>query len=493
MPKQATFISIAGLHLNPQADDPLYHQLYDQLRLAILNGRCPPGTRLPPSRQLSQELAVSRTTVTSAFDQLAAEGYLTSHVGRGTFVNHNLPDQWLPPAPPPTTILQTPPKLSQRSHHLTQTNPPPTTAPQPFRPGLPASDQFPFKIWGNLLAEAWSQMTPTTMAYQPPAGYQPLRQAIAHHVRLARGIHCHPDQIIITTGTQQALTLCAQLLLDPGDYAAVENPGYPSARVPLTTAGAHLYPLPVTPTGIDPATIPLQPPPRLIYVTPSHQYPLGHTMSLHRRFELLDWLAHHNAWLLEDDYDSEFRYQGAPLATLQGLDKNGRVIYIGTFSKSLYPALRLGYLILPPPLATPFRHARAHIDRGSPWLEQIVLAKFIDGGHFARHIRRLRPIYAARQQALLTAAAQHLPDYINLTPTNTGLHLVAHLPPTANDQQIATHLQQGGIIASPLARYYLHPDDPTRQQGLVLGYGAVPQPLIPAAVRRLGQLLHQTL
>ncbi|MGH3145626.1 MAG: PLP-dependent aminotransferase family protein, partial [Rubrobacter sp.] len=359
--------------LNPTSDAPYYRQLYEGVRSAILSGLLPVGTRLPSTRTLATELGVSRTTAVTAFDQLLAEGYLEGKVGSGTFVAGSLPDDLL--SVRERVECESGParsgrRLSGRGAMLAAT---PATAvrdrgsPRAFRPGVPALDEFPYAVWRRISGKVWRRPSGGLLGYGDPAGYWPLREAISGHLRTARGVRCLPEQVIVVSGSQQALDLAARVLLDPGDAVWVEDPGYTGARGALSGAGARLVPVPVDGEGLEVEKgIEREPDARLACVTPSHQYPLGVTMNLGRRLVLLGWAGSSGAWVVEDDYDSEYRYTGRPLEALQGLDTGERVLYVGTFSKVLFPALRLGYLVVPPDLIEAFTSARELTDRHPP-------------------------------------------------------------------------------------------------------------------------------
>ena len=493
----ATFPAVTAISLEPEMDEPLYKQLYDGLRRAILTGEMEANTRLPSSRILADELAVSRNTVVNAFDQLIAEGYLESRVGDGTYVAHTLPDELLHV----TTEAKTAPRhdqhisrrgLSRRGAMLSQTavcSPRRLTAheyPIPFRAGLPAYDAFPFDVWARLEARLWRDPLQELVTYGNPAGYEPLREAIAAYLNTARGVHCKPDQIIIVSGSQQALTLSGMVLLDPGDVAWIEEPGYLGARAALIGASARLVPVPVDEEGIVVSEgIAREPTARLAYVSPSHQHPLGVTMSLSRRLALLEWAAGANAWILEDDYDSEYRYTSRPLAALQGLDRAGCVIYIGTFSKVMFPGLRLGYMVVPPDLVEAFVSARAIMDRHSPLPEQAVLAEFIGEGHFANHIRRMRALYATRQAALIQSIREYAP-IIEANPADAGMHLIGWLPLGMDDKIAAEAAATYEIDVAPLSIYRLQAGG---RGGLLLGYAALDEATIRDGVQRLAEAL----
>jgi len=408
---QATAAPFTPRGFDPRRSLPLHRQLYDALRAAILDGRLPAGARLPATRVLAVDLGLSRTTVLTDMAQLLAEGYVEGKTGSGTYVARVLPDAPFlvasplasdraavgegAPAPEPDRTLSHCGRLLMAAPSAPPRD---AGAPRAFRTGVPALDVFPWKAWLRIEARCLRRLSGALRLYDNPAGYRPLRQAIADYLGAARAVRCDPDQVIVVTGSQQALDLVARLLLDPGDAVWVEDPGYGGAKGALAAAGARLVPVPVDAEGLDVAAgMRRHASARLACVTPSHQYPLGVTMSLTRRLALLRWASDAGAWVLEDDYDSEYRYAGRPLAALQGLDTAGRVIYMGTFSKVLLPALRLGYLVAPPDLADAFARAKALTDCGSPVLGQAVVADFLAEGHVGRHIRRMRALYSERQ------------------------------------------------------------------------------------------------
>jgi len=387
---------------------PAYKAHYEQLRTSILSGQLGAGTRLPPSRELAAETGLSRNTVLAAFEQLQSESYITGRQGSGTYVARVLPEEMLevqgsaPSSPAAST--GTTAKLSARGERLARTQRVPLPSVLGRKPrgtafliGLPALDAFPFETWKKLYTARFDRSAPQLMRYDDAAGYRPLRESIASYISTARGIHCTADQVIVMTGSQQALEFCARILLDPGEAAWLEDPGYLGARAALTAASARIVPVPVDELGLDVAAgINLEPSTRLAVVTPSHQFPLGHTMSLERRLALIDWAAHNDAWIVEDDYDAEFRYVGKPHAALMAIDAHQRVIYVGTFSKSLFPGLRLGYVIAPPDLVDGFVAAHLSTDMHAHLIDQAVVADFIDQGHFARHLRRVRVLHLER-------------------------------------------------------------------------------------------------
>lgn len=483
--------ALLTLPLDAGAAAPLFRQVYEGIRQAILGGRLAAGTRLPASRALARELGVSRNTVLNAYEQLLAEGYLEGRAGSGTYVPRTLPEEMLQVRTTDGAIRPAPRRrmLSRRGQELAGSwaPVPPMGEPRPFRPGIPALGAFPFETWMRLVARHHRRPPRRLLSYDHPAGYAPLRQAIADHLGPMRAVHCDPGQILILTGSQQGMDLVARVLLDAGDSAWVEDPGYPGARAALRGAGVVLIPVPVDADGIDVAAGAARDhSARLVHVTPSHQYPLGVTMSLPRRLALLEWARQADAWIVEDDYDSEFRYAGRPLAALQGLDHEGRVIYLGTFSKALFPSLRLGYLVVPPDLSEAFIAARATTDRQASTLMQAVVADFLQEGHFVRHIRRMRTLYAERQEILLRAIRRELGTALEAQPCATGLHLVGWLAAGRDDRAAARAAARVGVEAPPVSPYASRPP---RRGGLLLGYAGWDRHEIHGGLRRLAATL----
>ncbi|HEU4595381.1 MAG TPA: PLP-dependent aminotransferase family protein [Pyrinomonadaceae bacterium] len=493
MTKLSTALPFAAGALEAGAGVPLYRQLYDDIRRAILAGQLKAGTRLPSTRELASDLRVSRNTVMNAFEQLLSEGYVEGHIGSGTFVSRILPDELLNARAGTRRARGTRTErraLSSRGALLAAT---PVNASRfegrarPFRPGTPALDSFPFETWARLTAKHWRRPRRDLLNYGDPGGHARLRAAIAAYLGTARAVRCEPEQVIVVAGAQQALDLAARVLLDPGDAAWVEEPGYLGAKGALRGAGARLVPVPLDEQGMNiEAGAKSEPSARLAYVSPSHQYPSGVTMSLPRRLALIEWASRAGAWILEDDYDSEYRYAGRPLAALQGLDTEGRVIYIGTFSKVLFPALRIGYMVVPADLAGAFCAARALSDRHSPTVEQLVLADFIEEGHFARHVRRMRALYAARQEVLVEAARRELRGLLEVETAAAGLHVLGWLPEGTDDREAARAAEAHGVDAQPLSAFCLLPP---KRSGLVLGYAGYDAEEIRAGVKRLAEAL----
>jgi len=476
----------------PVPNAPLYQALYIHLRAAILSGELKGGMKLPSTRALADELSISRNTVLNAYRQLLAEGYLDSIEGSGTFVAQVLPELLLTaPHPNVPQITQASrseshrPLFSERAKAQIAVSQPPTASkPRPFLAEAPALDVFPYQLWSRLVVRQARRIPVNTFMYQDSAGYRPLREAIAAHVAISRQVHCTPGQVMIVPGSQGALDLAARMLINVGDPAWIEDPGYSGARGAFVGAGAHIIPVPVDDEGLMVSVgISRAPQARLVYLTPSHQFPLGVTMSLSRRLELLDWAKRANAYILEDDYDNEFRFATRPLATLQGLDDADRVIYIGTFCKVLFPSIRIGYMILPQLLVDPFLKVRRLIDIHSPILEQAVLADFMFEGHFTRHLRRMRALYAERRSALLVAASE-LP--LKIDSPEAGIHCVGWLPDGIDDLMLASKAADYDLNLTPISSFSL---EPLPHKGLLLGYGGFSVQEIEDGVQRLGDLL----
>ncbi|HEU5169414.1 MAG TPA: PLP-dependent aminotransferase family protein [Gemmatimonadales bacterium] len=479
-------VAIPPFRVDLQAPGTLQQRIYGSIRGAILDGVVKPGTRLPSSRDLARDLGISRTTAVLALEQLLAEGYLATRRGSGTFVAEQLPDD-LPRARAIRPISKpTHPPLSRRGAALAaspQGSVRLEGPPRPFRVGTPGLDLFPVRLWSRLVRGKLRAISVTHMDYGEVAGLRALREAIADHVQAVRGTRCTADQVIVVAGAQQGLDLTCRLLLDPGDHVWMEEPGYPGARSALLAAGARINPARVDSEGLDVDAAKRQAgSARLAYVTPSHQYPLGVPMSLPRRLALLGWARAAGAWVVEDDYDSEFRYGSHPVPCLHGLDTDGRVIYVGSFSKTLFPALRMGFLIVPADLQERFVAARRAADQHPPVIDQAVLAEFIAEGHFARHLRRMRAAYRERLEALADAAERCCGGVLSLRPVRTGLHAVAEL--TGVDAvRVASEAASRGVEAIPLAVYF------TRAarvlNGLVLGFAAVPPDALRAGMEQL--------
>jgi GntR family transcriptional regulator/MocR family aminotransferase len=487
------------IHVDAAMGEPLYRQAYREIAQLVLTGRLKPGMRMPSSRALAAELAVARNTILLAMEQLMSEGYLETRHGSGTYVAASLPDlrparphrapagaapqgtsarRKLPGFAPLAARLQTPTVMPLRSRGL-------------FAPGLPDCNEFPFELWARLLAKTWRRPAQTLLTGGEPGGFRPLRAAIADYLAVTRAVRCEADQVLIVSGIRQALDICARLLIEPDDPVWVENPGYPGLRGTLIASGARLVPVAIDAEGLSIASgIAQAAKPRLICVAPSHQYPLGTTMSLARRLALLDHARRADAWIFEDDYDSEWRYEGKPLAAMQGLDGDGRVIYAGTFSKVLFPSIRLGFMVVPAHALDRFLAARTALDEQPSLLAQPALAEFIAAGHFATHLRRQRRRYKRRQELLLAAAARHLQGLLAVAPDPGGMHLVgylgAKLAARMDDREASRRAAAIGIDAPPLSAHWI---GRPHRQGLMLGYTAFTETAIEPAVARLAKAL----
>jgi GntR family transcriptional regulator/MocR family aminotransferase len=458
----------------------LNQRLYRGLRQGILEGRLPPGMRLPSSRGLAGDLGLSRNVVVMAFDKLLDEGYVEARVGSGTYVSRSLPDAataWSPPSMERTAPA--PPRLSMHARRVVALAPlPAPTAPlrsglrYEFRYGLPAISDFPADAWARIVARRARRVTLRTLRYGRALGYEPLREAIAQYVTRARGVAATPDQVIVLNGSQQALDVVTRLLVDPGDRVVVEEPCYQGARHVFLAAGARLSAVPVDESGLDVARLPRRTSARLAYVTPSHQFPLGGVMPLGRRLELLRWAEDTGAHILEDDYDSEFRYEGRPVEAVQGLDRSGRVLYAGTFSKTLFPSLRVGYLVVPPAMVPAVAAVKFLMDMQTPTFEQEVLADFIGEGHFERYVRRTRARNAARRAALLEALDDTLGDRVEVVGANAGVHVVVWLRGVDASQLEAVRHRaaERAVGIYGVAPHYLRPP---RRAGLLFGYACL--------------------
>lgn len=457
---------------------PLQRALYACLRRAIVDGSLPAASRLPASRDLAAELQLSRNTVTAAFDQLMAEGYVRAVTGSGTFVADTVPDHVLwstgkAPARRRTSdarLVRTG-RLSARGERVVANASASPVQWGAFMPGVPDVTQFPHRKFAQISQRLWRKPAPALLTYSPGGGHPQLRAALAAHLRQARSVVCEPEQVLITQGIHQAIDLVARLLADAQDSAWVEEPGYWGIRSLLAMNGVAAEPVPVDAEGMTSRA--RSKPPKLVFVTPSHQYPLGAVMSLRRRLALLEHAREHGSWIVEDDYDSEFRFSGRPIPALQGLLPDAPVIYVGTFSKTMYPGMRTAYMVLPKPLVAAFRTAHSELYREGHLLTQQVLAEFVAEGHYAAHIRRMRLIYAARRRTLLDLVAQWLgPGWLHPCDSNAGLHLVIALPSDMDDVAVAEAAQRRGVVVRPLSRYYA---GPRRERGLVLGFASVPE------------------
>ena len=459
---------------------PRQRVLYLRLREAILSGRLPADTCLPASRSLAATLGIARNTVLFAYEQLVAEGCLVAD-RQGTRVA-TLPAA-VRAAQPASPAREASPTLSARAAAALQREPARDAEALPFSPGVPDFGAFPFRAWRACLERAWRDAGWRQLGYAAHGGDPALRAALASHLSSVRGLAVDPAQILVTSGTQAALDLCARLLADYGDTVWVENPGYLAARVAFGLAGLRVHDIAVDVEGLAPASGDwLRWRPRLIMVTPSHQYPTGRVMSLPRRFALIERARAAGAWIVEDDYDSEFRRAGPAPPALFGLHADAPVVYAGTFSKTLYPGLRLGYLVLPRAIADDFIHAAARATRAGQGIEQRALADFIARGHYTTHIRRMRARYNARQAALRAVLQQAFGPGLELSGGEAGLHLVMWLPDDLPDVAVAERAAQLGLGVRALSAYAR---PPVGCNGLVLGYGNLDEGAVEGAVARL--------
>jgi GntR family transcriptional regulator/MocR family aminotransferase len=465
---------LPGLTVDRHSATPLVVQLTYALREAILTGRIAAGSRLPSSRTLAADLGLSRTTTVAVYDQLTAEGLIESRVGAGAFVSQQVNVVAAANADEPDEAEERKPaRLARVATRAAEQFLPRLPHPPDYRAfitGMPALEAFPVNLWARLTARCWRGARAHTLGYPEPAGLMALRRAVANHLRLNRGIYCEPSDIFIVNGAQDAFNRIGNILLDPGDEVWFENPGAIGARNGLLAAGARLVPVPIDGEGISVAEgLALAPDFRLAFVTPSHQHPTGVTMSLARRFELLQAAEQADAWIIEDDYDGEFYYSGRPPPTLKSIDKTGRVIYVGTFSKSLFPALRLGFVVAPPSLVEAFdRFARA-TQQGAASNQQAVVASFIDEGHFATHIRRMGKLYAERQECLLELSRRYLEGILDVQRAESGIQTIGRLPGHVDDQAVSDAAAIKGIVAAPVRRFCL---TPVAERGLLLGYSS---------------------
>jgi GntR family transcriptional regulator / MocR family aminotransferase len=481
------------LHLDHGSKIALHQQVYTELRAAILSGRLLPGQRVPSTRSLSRSLGISRTTVTQSYEQLLTEGYLEAQHGAGTFVCQQLPDELLHTEKivNSSKAKSLPIKLSSYGHYLAET--PFALQPEPtveisFRYGRPALKQFPIARWRKLLARRCRSDSEWLDYALDPQGYFPLREAIAQYLSRARAVQCSPQQIVITNGTQQALDLVLRVLLEPEDAIALEDPGYISARKVFLSHGAKLLPIPVDESGLIVEKLEqlAMDSLRLVYVTPSHQFPTGATLSLTRRLVLLKWANQAGVLIVEDDYDSEYRYGDRPIPALQGLDQSGSVLYIGTFSKVLFPSLRIGYLVLPPQLVPLIVHAKWLSDRQLPTLEQQVLTDFILEGHLESHIRKMRAHYDRTRQVLVQALQSNFGDQVRILGEKAGIHLMVRFFLPISDAEILQRAEAVGVGIGPASPHYLRVGG---KGEFILGYGELDEATIVEGIDRLASAL----
>jgi GntR family transcriptional regulator / MocR family aminotransferase len=475
-----------------KAPSPLHRQIYDAYRARILGGDLRAGQQIPSTRELATELRISRIPVLNAYAQLLAEGYFESRVGSGTFVSSSLPDRppsWGERGVSKSDAASGPRPIAHRAASLPrEVRLPWVQGRGAFSISQPGLDTFPIRIWSNLVARYARSLQVSALQYGGPMGLEELREVIAAYLRTSRGVRCEAAQIMIVSGSQQALDISSRVLLDPGVSVWIEEPGYWLVKHMLMAAGCRMTPVPVDREGLNVAAgIKLCHKARAAYVAPSHQFPLGVTMSASRRLQLLDWAQNTGSWIIEDDYDSEYRYDSMPISCLQGLDHHSRVIYIGTFSKALFPSIRLGYMVVPPDLVERFMAVRHAMDICPSHLHQAVLAEFIREGHFSRHIRKMRLLYSERRSALVECIRKEFGAAIDVAGTEAGMHLCVMLPKGASDVDLATIAARQKLWLWPLSPYYLsgHP-----RQGFILGFGNTPVEEMAHAVRRLRSVVN---
>jgi GntR family transcriptional regulator/MocR family aminotransferase len=483
--ESGTCFSPEAIGLDRNRTEPLQQQLFEALREAVLSAELAPGTQLPSTRALARQLGLGRNTVISGYEQLAAEGYVEAGVGSGTRVAEQAAVKRMRPSRSHPLKKSEIPGISTRGRRLAS-NPRPTTsgAHGAFQPGLPALDEFPYSSWARLVARRFRSGAKDLFGYESSGGLEVLRSAIAGYVRSVRGIRCDDSQVIVVAGAQAALDLSARMLIDAGDEVWLENPCYPGARGAFAAASARIRPVPVGPEGLDVELASSQfPKARLAYVTPSFQYPLGVTMSLEQRLRLLEWAEQTRAWIIEDDYDSEYRYRGRSISALQGLDSGARVLYMGTFSKTMFPALRIAYLVVPVSLVQAFRSALRQTGQGASLPLQAALADFITAGTYARHVRRMRALYSKRQRAFLNLAERYLSGRVEFCRSDAGMQLIGYLTDkTLDDREIAERAGAVGVVAPALSGLFFA--EPTRR-GLFLGYAGVSSFVMERAFRKL--------
>ncbi len=493
MPKEVEEIPFVNIQLDNSSSVPLYTQLYNVIRASILSGRLKCGLKLPGTRTLAEEFNVSRNTIILAFEQLIAEGYIKGKAGAGTYVADDIPDK----------LLKEADQQDSSKYHLVDSKskkvPAQTSSLQrsmpennfvPFQHGIPSVKDFPFELWLKTFNKAVRSFPPHQLAKIDGTGYKLLKEEIALYLQTYRAVNCTPEQIFLVNGSQQGLYLISKILMKENDKVLLEDPFYFGVRGAIRSAKVNIVPVPVDDEGVRiEYAIKHSPDANFIYVTPSHQYPLGTTMSIARRLKLLEFAGENNLWIIEDDYDGEFRYEGNPLPSLQGMDKTGKVIYVGTFSKVLFPGLRLGYLVLPSiDLVDAFVAERCVIDRQSPVLDQIALAEFMKDGHFTRHIRKMRMLYKERQEFLINEIKKELDGLIKVQPSSAGMHILAWLPEHLDDKEVAKALNCSSLTTRALSDCILKYK---RKPALILGYTAFNKEEIRWGVNILRDTLRQ--
>ena len=480
-----SWAELYAFEVDRAADAPVFRQIYLKLRSAILSGTLRPATKLPSTRELAAQLGVSRSAVVSAFEQLLAEGYACGRKGAGTFIASDLPEPFAAihgRKPRPAPVANTPSCSREPGGFIDVTA---QSDERPFNLGRTLLDARTAELWRKLSARTLRSFGRHHLGYGDPQGMPELRRSVCDYLRAARAVRCEPEQVVITAGTQQALDIVIRLMQGPDKEVWIEDPGYSLTRLALVAAGAKVRPIPVDQHGVNVAEgIRRAPQARAVFITPSHQFPKGVALSMARRLELLAWARQSGAWIVEDDYASEFRYGGRPLASLQGLDEAERVIYIGTLNKALFPGLRLGYAVVPPSLVRAFVTARYLMDRQPSSLCQAVVAAFMEEGHFAAHIRRMREMYRDQRDALVAALRRRLADHLTVDPPDQGMHLVAYTRRGLSDVTIEQAGREHGVVVRAMSRLYV---EAPAQSALMLGFSGYPRQIIAPAVARLAR------
>lgn len=482
----ADFLDLA---IDPASEVPLLQQIYLSLRGAILQKNLAGGSRLPSTRQLADRLGVSRTSVLSAYDRLLAEGYIEGRTGSGTYVSRDVSETVIAPTtmarkggrPASRRLSDAGARYRQIAHSL--------SAPDhvPFSPGCSLVDAITIEAWRRIGTRQLKTLEQVNLHYANPIGELSLRTEVAHYLRAARAVRCEPEQIVIVSGAQQAIDLSLRVLLNPNDPVWVEDPGYHGAHAALSAVGANIIPVPVDENGLMvSAGLAAEPDARAAYITPSHQYPTGVVMPMRRRLEILAWARDHDAWIIEDDYDSEFRYVGRPLASLQGIDGDSRVIYVGTLSKMLFPGTRIGFAVVPRDLVDVFAGAKFVADRQPPTLLQAMVTDFMRQGLLNGHIRRMRQRYREARDVVVEAITRHIGDLVDIEIPECGIQLAIHFKADISDVEVARQARQQGIVVKPVSQLYLKA---APRQGLLLGYSGFDLHKLRTASKQLGAIV----
>jgi GntR family transcriptional regulator/MocR family aminotransferase len=484
-----SWAELYAFEVDRAADAPVFRQIYLQLRSAVLSGALRPATKLPSTRELAVQLGVSRSAVVSAFEQLLAEGYAIGRKGAGTYVASDIPEPFGAihgRRKRPVPVAKTAASLRDLGGFTDVTA---QGDERPFNLGRTLVDARTTELWRKLNARTLRSFGRHHLGYSDSRGMLELRKSVCDYLQAARAVRCEPEQIVITAGTQQAIDIVTRVMRGPDKEVWIEDPGYSLTRLALVAAGAKVCPIPIDQYGINVAEgIRRAPKARAVFITPSHQFPKGVVLSMARRLELLAWARESGAWIVEDDYASEFRYGGRPLASLQGLDEAERVIYIGTLNKALFPGLRLGYAVVPPSLVRPFVTARYLMDRQPSSLCQAVVAAFMEEGHFAAHIRRMREMYRNQRDALVTALRRRLGDHLTVDPPDQGMHLVAYTRRGLSDVTIERAGREHGVVVRAMSRLYV---EAPAQSALMLGFSGYPGQVMAPAIARLARAVER--